>query len=56
MGGDGGDGVGDLGVYFWVMVLVDGEVVGVGGEEGFGGVEMVVEEDVVDGDGEEGVE
>lgn len=39
-----------------MTVLVDGEVVGAGGEEGFGGVETAVEEDVVDGDGEEGVE
>ena len=56
LGGDGGDGIVDPGADFWVAVLVDGEVEGPGGEEGFLRVDVAVVEDVVDGDGEEGVE
>jgi hypothetical protein len=54
--GDGVNGVADPGAHFGMAVLVDGEVVGFGGEEGCGWVDVAVVEDVVDGDGEEGVE
>lgn len=48
LGGYGGDGVADPGADLGVPVLVDGEVVGAGGEEGRGRVEAPVVEDVVD--------
>lgn len=51
LGGYGVDGVGDPGADLGVAVLVDGEVVGAGGEEGCCWVEVAVVEDVVDGDG-----
>ena len=54
--GDGVDGIADPVADFGVAVLVDGEVVGFGGEKGFGGVDVAVVEDVVDGDGQKGVE
>ncbi len=54
--GYGVDGVADPGADFGVAVLVHGEVVGFGGEEGLRGVDVAVVEDVVDGDGQEGVE
>ena len=54
--GDGVDGIADPGADFGVAVLVHREVVGFGGEECGGRVDVAVVEDVVDGDGEEGVE
>ena len=56
LGGYGGDGVGDPGADARVAGLVDGEVVGAGGEEGLRGVEVAVVEEGVDGEGEEGGE
>jgi hypothetical protein len=53
LSGDGGDGVEDPRADFGMAVLMHGEVVCARGEEGGGGVDGAVEEDVVDGDGEE---
>lgn len=51
---DSGHGVVDPAADGGMSVLPDGEVVGTGGDEGGGWVDVPEVEDVVDGDGEEG--
>jgi len=51
LGQDGLDGVFDPGADLGMAVLVDGEVESFRGEEGSWGINVAVEEDVVDGDG-----
>lgn len=56
LGGYGRDGIADPRADFWVAVLVHGEIVSAGGQESRRGVDVAIEEDVVDGDSEEPVE
>ena len=51
LGSYGVEGIADPGAHFRVAVLMDGKVVGFGGEEGCLGVYGSVVQDVVDADG-----
>lgn len=50
------NGVADPGANFGMAVLMDGEIVCLCGEEGGGGVDVAVVEDIVDGNSQKRVE